>query len=214
MRQSTRRHSPLKQWTARVVGAIAVSCFLALPAAATIISHSGIFDDPTGPEVDGDDFTLTNNPISEADIITLAIDLSFAPLVPGVSFDPPEFPFTPDAPSAALTGFVSAVLTGTTLLTLTFTDFNPNETFLFKIDVDDNGSRVKAINLNGALVTATFDVFGGSDLSAAMVAVGINTATWTNTAVVVPEPGTLSLLSLGLIGLAWESRRARTPRTL
>ena len=45
-----------------------------------------------------------------------------------------------------------------------------------------------------------------------MVATDVNETNWINSATVVPEPGTLSLLSLGLIGLAWEARRARTSR--
>jgi len=207
-RQSPLRHSPLQHWTVCFFAAIAILLFLALPAAAAIISHSGIFEDPSNPEQDGDEFKLTNNPISEANIITLTIDLSFAPPAPGVSFDPGDFPFTPNAPSAAATGFLSAVFTGATLLTLTFSDFNPTETFTFQIDVDDSNNRVEAASIAGSLITATFDIYGGSDLSAAMVAAGANEADWTNTAVVVPEPGTLSLISLGLIGLAWEARRA------
>jgi hypothetical protein len=162
--------------------------------------------------VDGDEFTLTNDPTSEANIITLEIDLSYAPLVPGVDFDTGDYPFTPNPASAALTGFVSAAFTGTTLLTLTFTDFEPNETFRFSIDVDDLDDRVQAVNIAGSLIDATFDIFGGTDLSAAMVATDVYETNWTNSATVVPEPGTLSLLSLGLIGLAWEARRARTSR--
>jgi hypothetical protein len=88
-------------------------------------------------------------------------------------------------------------------------DFNPNETFTFQTDVDDSNNRVQAGFIAGSLITATFDIYGGSDLSAAMVAVGSNDTSWTNTAVVVPEPGTLSLVSLGLIGIAWRARRAK-----
>jgi hypothetical protein len=112
---------------------------------------------------------------------------------------------------AALTGFIDAVFTGTTLLTLTFAHFEPNETFIFQTDVDDTNNRVQSAFIAGSLITATFDIFGGSDLSAAMVAVGSNDDIWSATTTVVPEPGTFSLLSLGLIGLAWEARRARTP---
>jgi hypothetical protein len=183
-----------------------------LPAAAAFISHSGTFDDPSGPEGDGDDFTLTNDLASEVNIIMMAIDLSTAPVVPGVDFDPGDFPFTPDAASATLTGFVSAVFTGVDLLTLTFTHFEPGETFLFQTDVDDTNNRVQAAFIAGSLITSTFDIYGGSDLSAAMVAVGSNDDNWAASATVVPEPGTLSLLSLGLFGLAWEARRARISR--
>jgi hypothetical protein len=191
---------------------IALLCSLSLPAASAIIAHFGTFEDPSDPEGDGDQITLTNDPTSEANIISLVIDLSFAPLAPGVDFDTSDYPFTPTPTSAALTGFVSAVFTGTTLLTLTFTDFEPNETFRFAIDIDDLDDRVEAVSIAGSLIDATFDIYGGTDLSAAMVPTDVNETNWTNSATVVPEPGTFSLLSLGLIGLAWEARRARTPR--
>ena len=103
MRQPRLRHSLLRRSTACLFTVTAVF-FFALPAAATIISHSGTFEDPSDPEGDGDQFTLTNNPTSEANIITLDIDLSFAPPVPGVSFDPGDFPFTPTAASATPVG--------------------------------------------------------------------------------------------------------------
>jgi hypothetical protein len=182
----------------------------ALPATAEIISHSGSFSDPTNQEGDGDDFTLTNSGISEADIITLEIDLSSGL---DAQFHTADFAFTPDAASALLTGFTgSAVFTGTDVLTLTFTSFNPGDTFLFQIDVDDDNNRVQTANIINSVITATFDIYGGSDLSIAMVADGANGTTWNDSVVVTPEPGTLSLLSLGLIGLAWESRRARVGR--
>jgi hypothetical protein len=53
-------------------------------------------------------------------------------------------------------------------------DFNPNETFTFQTDVDDSNNRVQAGFIAGSLITATFDIYGGSNLSAAMVAVGSN----------------------------------------
>jgi hypothetical protein len=209
-RLSNLKNSRLQQrWAICLLTSAATLLLISLPAASATISHSGTFDDPSGPEGDGDDFSLTNNLTSEANIITLVIDLSFAPPSPGVVFDPGDFAFTPEATSAATTGFASAVFTGSTLLTLMFTDFNPNETFTFQIDVDDSNNRVQAGFIAGSLITATFDIYGGSDLSAAMVAVGSNDTSWTNTAVVVREPGTLSLVSPGLIGLAWRARRAK-----
>lgn len=93
-------------------------------------------------------------------------------------------------------------------MTLTFNDFQAGESFTFTIDVDDNNARVDSWRMAGATVTATFDVAGSpTNVAALMLAGGSNDLNWSNSATVVPEPGTVTLLGIGLTGLAWGRRR-------
>jgi multisubunit Na+/H+ antiporter MnhC subunit len=182
---------------------------LALPAVALPIAFSGTFDDPTVPEADGDVFTLTNeaSPTSQDSITQIVIDLSTATTLP-VTFDETGSAFTVTLEGG--TGYTGYSINGAnTVLTIGFTDFDPGESFNFTIDVDDNNNQVDAARIAASTVTATYMVGGGTTLDAFMVAGAGRTASWTaSTDVVVPEPESLPLIGLGLIGLAWRRRRA------
>jgi hypothetical protein len=185
--------------------ALVFALFFASPAAADTISHSGTFIDQPNPDTAPDDFTLTNTSPDAYDITTLVIDFSTV-TTPPVTFDEVDFAFTPGSEPVGFQGYT--IPGGSGSITLTFNDFNAGESFTFTIDVDDNNARVESARMAGATVTATFDVAGTpTDVVALMAAGGPNDTTWSNSATVVPEPGTLLLVSLGLTGLAWTGRR-------
>jgi len=180
--------------------ALASVCFFALPASSAPVSHSGDFaDDGSGGDSFEDDLSLTNDLSSTEDIITVVFDLTTA--ATGTTFESATWPFVADAGDAAATGFTGEVVTATTL-TLTFIDFNPGESFKFTIDLDDNTNVVQGANIAGSTVRATFEITG--DVVAVMAGAGGNTSDWS--AAAVPEPNTLALLGLGLVGLAWGGR--------
>ena len=183
--------------------ALAFACIFSLPASALASSFAGTFeDDGSVPDIDTDDFRITNDLASTEDIITVVFDLSTA--VTGTTFEPGTWAFSANPGDAAATGFTGEVLTATTL-TLTFTDFNAGELFRFTIDVDDDDNIVQGASIAGSTITATFSISG--DIVAVMTDTGGNTADYFGST--VPEPGTFTLLGLGLTGLAWKGRRRR-----
>ncbi len=202
-----------KQSLLRSTGCLlALGLSLSAPVQAATLSHSGTFaDDGSGSDATapGDSLSLTNSALSDANILTVVINLTLAANA-ATTWDPtgaviaPGYAFVANVGQAAATGFTGQSITGDSL-TMTFTDFNAGETFSFTIDLDDNNRLVTGGGIAGSQVTATFDIFGGSDLTATIADAGGNTANWTAT--VVPEPATFGLLSLGLTGLAWGGRR-------
>ncbi len=183
--------------------ALAFACVFSLPASALASSFAGTFEDFGGnPDSEGDKLRITNDVASTEDIITVVFDLSTS--VTGTTFEPATQPFSPNPFDVAATGFTGAVVTATTL-TLTFADFNAGELFRFTIDLDDNNNIVQGASIAGSTVTATFSIYG--DVVAVMADAGGDLADYS--ASTVPEPGTLTLLGLGLTGLAWKGRRRR-----
>jgi hypothetical protein len=185
--------------------ALVFVCLFSSAAVADTISHSGTFIDQPNPDSVPDDFTITNTSPDAYDITTLVIDFTSVTTAP-VTFDETGFAFAPGSEPVGFQGYTIPV--GLDSITLTFNDFDAGESFTFTIDVDDKTSRVESDKIAGATVTATFDVSGTpTNVAALMMAGGLNDTTWANSATVVPEPGTLVLVSLGLAGLAWTGRR-------
>ncbi len=183
--------------------ALAFACLFSRPASALASSFFGSFEDFGGDgELEKDKLRITNDAASTEDILTVVYDLSTA--VTGTTFEPATQPFSPNPFDVADTGFTGAVLTATTL-TLTFTDFNAGELFRFTIDLDDDDNVVQGASIAGSTVTTTFTIFG--DVVAVMADTGGDNADYSGST--VPEPGTFTLLGLGLTGLAWKGRRRR-----
>jgi len=184
--------------------ALAMACLFAQPVSAATI-HSGTFSEDGNPDGSGDTFNITNGAGSE-DILTVVIDLTLSPNVVLDTAGGGSFDFTPGVGEAVEVGLTSSTYAdGGQTLTLTFNDFQANETFTFKIDLDDtvNGATITGADIAGAQITATSLLDG--DVTATMVAGG-PTGSWTSP---VPEPNTLALLGLGVTGLAWGGRRRR-----
>ena len=183
--------------------ALALTNLFSLPASGMLVSYSGTFeDDGSMNDLDADDFRVTNDATSTEDIVMVVFDLSTASI--GTTFDSVDWAFDFNMSEGTAAGFTGYSVTNTTL-TLTFTDFNAGESFRFTIDVDDDSNVVEGASIAGSTVTATFAIYG--DVVAVMADTGGDTADYFGST--VPEPGTLTLLGLGLTALAWKGRRRR-----
>ena len=178
--------------------------------------------------IDGNTFTqpfsITNS--SDAGELVTRFQLDISP--PSMVFDtaaggPPGngtagVPFTPVGGTDGITGLVGPVVVadGTSLLDISFTDFDPTETFSWDIDVD--GASGSPITVNGDDLIgslATVDFSNGQRLFGSLVAVPGNSdaSTFTVTGVgtiAVPEPNTLALLVFGIAGM-WYGQRRKSP---
>jgi hypothetical protein len=154
----------------------------------------------------GDVFSIMNAASSATGILTVRYNLAPSQ----ASFDPGDDPFT--VVSGGGTGFTGMFNATRTSLTLNFTDFDPGETFSFRVDVDDNIGFTFGFDFEDAILQVAFDAaapngamaaFRGTDLRR----LGSATAT-VRADVNVPEPGTAGLLLLGLTGLLRARRRS------
>ncbi len=158
----------------------------------------------------GDLFTITNASSSATGILTVRYNLAPSQ----ASFDPGDDPFTVVSGGGG-TGFTGMFNATRTSLTLNFTDFDPGETFSFRVDVDDNIGFTFGFDFEDAILQVAFDAGAPNSAMAAFRAsdlrrLGSATAT-VRADVNVPEPGTAGLLLLGLTGLLRARRRRADP---
>jgi len=155
----------------------------------------------------GDLFTIMNAASSATGILTVRYNLAPSQ----ASFDPGDSPFSVVSGGGG-TGFTGMFSSTTTSLALNFTDFDPGETFSFRVDVDDNIGFTFGFDFEDTVLQVVFDAAAPSSAMAAFAATDLRGRLGSAQAVVradvnVAEPGTVGLLLLGLTGLGWTHRR-------
>ncbi|WP_119460224.1 PEP-CTERM sorting domain-containing protein [Rhodospirillaceae bacterium SYSU D60014] len=161
-------------------------------------------------------FSIDNTSDAGERVTRFQLDISGPGLVYDNGIDGTEF--TPVGGSDVTTGLETPIgspplNTDTfTLLDLSFTDFDPGETFTWLLDVDFFGGNSSGYTVFGNQMigaTATIDFSGGQRLLGVLEAVPGNsdasrftvTGVTTTPPTSVPEPGVLGLLGVGLTSL-------------
>jgi len=126
-----------------------------------------------------DSFRIHNNSTGGREIASVTIDLSTS-LLPDLVYDPDGtagdvvgIPFTPNSGGAATEqlshSFSGARDGGFDALTINFSDFDPGETFTFRVDIDPtsvkgsdppgpaHSASISGLELSGAVVTVLFE---------------------------------------------------------
>lgn len=185
---------------------LAAALAIAAPASALFVGVNGTYEEDFGFGATPDTYALSNDALSESTIVTVVIDLSTS--VAAAVFDPAGSPFVVlGTDSVGFDGHFA--LTGTQTLTLTFTGFDPGETFIFGVETDDgNGLWTTGADFAGASLTAIWAV--SEVVSGFFAETGGATAVMSGSQLTpVPEPGSFATLGLGLTALAALQRRIR-----
>jgi hypothetical protein len=185
-------------------------CMAAPHAGAAVLSASVMYEEVGGPNDEvqnspaGDLFTITNSSdIGELNSVTIALangllfDTDTFTDVAGTS---PSFPFVSTSIDPMLVSG-SAVPDGSNVLALTFSGFEPGESYSFSIDVDRTGQQNDNQNRHviGNDLEAIFSVsftgsFPGTVVLTQELSGNGQTAEGIVTTVVIPEPSTWMLV--------------------
>jgi hypothetical protein len=195
------------------LGVVTAPAFAA-PAASGLIISGTTF-------ATNDAFRFTNNSTSGETILSLTWNLTGV----GGFFDTTDAspgnsssPLTVSALSSSV-GHIfpnNAAQDGLSILTITFTDFNPGETFIFGVDTDFlNCIDCIGINGNGFINATATAVFSdgqariGTYVATTQQGFGseVSITTPTQPPNAVPEPGSLALLGAAMAGLVALRRR-------
>lgn len=141
----------------RKFAAAAVCCVSFGTAAHAVPSFSFIIDGDTFTQP----FSFSNTSTGGENLLRFFIDLTgtgkvFDTVTGGVPNTTIGVPFTPRSGSDITTGLTgNTVVDGGSTLNITFNDFQPTETFIFDIDVDDADPLGSATVLGNELIGAT-----------------------------------------------------------
>ncbi len=176
-----------------------------------------------GLSTNGDAFTITNVSQLDANLFRAVIDTSSSDMnaffhVYGAG----SSPFVADSLSAAQTGFVGfrGGAEGSRQISLEFTDFDPGETFSFRIDVDNRtGWYTPGSAFAGTRLTTLFQQAGLTHELFGAYAAQSNSMDWAHASLsgmvaapdfTNPEPSSFLLALIGgtaLGGFVWRTRR-------
>jgi hypothetical protein len=156
-------------------------------------------------------FTLWNSSDAGITINQVVIDIASAAsslaTVGGLAGLTPNSGFNALLGSGA-TGYAGYSLSASReRLTLNFSGFDPGDLFSFSIDIDDGDRTVTAAELAGSLFSVAFNSPSGSGSYAPVFWNILGKASVRGQTTRVPEPATLLLVGVGLLGLGYSVRR-------
>jgi hypothetical protein len=200
MRLTVRREWQAVRLAAWLIAAVAL--FAPQPSFAAPVMITATFEEQL---LGGDRFTITNAGSSATGVLMVSFDLSATDVIFNGQFR---------VETMGGTGFNGMFTATDTTLTLIFTNFDPGETFRFRVETDDDFGLTSGNDFAGALLSVRFANATPSMAMAAFQQRSLLTARAIVNADVnvggggnAPEPGMAGLLLFGLSGFWWARRR-------